>query len=252
MFPKPTSDQIAFYAEHGWIIVKDAIPQATLDEIEGYCDQLIDRKEEIAFDWAWAEGESRDARSFRIIQSKPEFVWPEVDAQPYRQWLVEFASGLMERPMAFWYDQFLAKPPGRSVPTYWHQDEGYWGRNLLNKGITCWIPLHDVDASNGCMHFIDRGHRDGIIEHCHVTGVQSDLLTCAVDEARLVVAPLKRGDVTFHHSAMPHMTTANVSSRYRKAISNHIQAADSKGEGDHYSWKLSVNQFSGERNVPAN
>ncbi len=147
-------------------------------------------------------------------------------------------------------DQFLAKPPGRSVPTHWHQDEGYWGRNLADKGITCWIPLHDVDAENGCMHFIDRGHGDGILPHRLVEGVASDLLTCAVDESRRGVCPIKRGGVTFHHSKTPHMTPANTSSRWRKAVTNHLQQVGAGGEGGHYPWKIYVDQRTGAVTIP--
>ena len=108
--------------------------------------------------------------------------------------MVEFGGALLRRPVEFWYDQFLAKPPEISSPTYWHQDEGYWGRNLWERGVPCWMPLHDVDESNGCMHFIDGGHRLGVLEHHPVEGVQSDLLTCDVDESRMVACPLRLGD----------------------------------------------------------
>ena len=80
------------------------------------------------------------------MQSSPSFVWKDIKGAPYRKWLVEFGSALMKLKLEFWYDQFLGKPPGKSAPTYWHQDEGYWGRNLDDKGATCWIPLQDVDA----------------------------------------------------------------------------------------------------------
>ena len=164
-YPTPTQDQIDFFAEHGWIAVRDAIPQGDLDLLESRCNRILDEKERLAFDWAWSADESKDERSFRIVQGSPTFVWPEIKDQAYRAWEVAFASALMNLELAFWYDQFLAKAPGKSVPTYWHQDEGYWGRNLDDKGITCWIPLQDVDAKNGCMHFIDRGHRDGVLTH---------------------------------------------------------------------------------------
>jgi len=250
-YPTPTQSQREFFSEHGWIIVEDAIAQADLDLIESKCQRIIDEKERLAFDWAWDEKESKAERSFRIIQGHPPLVWPEIADQRYRKWLVEFGSGLMNQQLEFWYDQFLAKPPEKSVPTYWHQDEGYWGRNLWDKGITCWIPLHDVDANNGCMHFIDRGHKLGVLEHHLVEGVQSDLLTCPVDEKDMIVAPIKRGSVTFHHSKTPHMTTSNQTDAYRKAVSNHMQAVGAGGEGGHYAWKVYVNQRTGERTVPA-
>jgi len=29
----------------------------------------------------------------------------------------------------------------------------YSGRNLDDRGITCWVPLADVDERNGCDHY---------------------------------------------------------------------------------------------------
>ncbi len=152
--------------------------------------------------------------------------------------------------LEFWYDQFLGKPPGTSAPTDWHQDEGYWGRNLADRGITCWIPLQDVDAINGCMHFIDRGHRIGVLPHHLVAGMQSGLLTCEVDESRTVVCPMRRGDVALHHSKTPHMSNANTGAHWRKAVTNHLQSVGAGGEGDHYPWRVKVNQRTGERAAP--
>lgn len=249
-FPSATPEQIAFFRQHGWLVVEDAIPQADLDELEANCDIILSKKDRLAYDWAWSDKEDIAERSFRIVQSSPSIVWKEIATAPYRQWLLTFGDQLMGMKLSFWYDQFLGKPPGKSVPTYWHQDEGYWGRNLDDKGVTCWIPLQDVDAANGCMHFIDGGHLGGVIPHHLVDGVKSDLLTCPVDETRAVVCPIKRGSVTFHHSKTPHMTNANTSQTWRKAVTNHMQMVGAGGEGGHYPWKIYVNQRTGEVTVP--
>jgi phytanoyl-CoA hydroxylase len=248
--PSATREQIDSFHQHGFLVVSDAIPAAAVDELEGHCNTLLERKEELASDWAWDARESKEQRSFRIVQSSPSRVWPDIAQQPYRQWLAAFASALMRQPMEFWYDQFLGKPPGKSVPTYWHQDEGYWGRNLADRGITGWIPLHDVDAVTGCMHFIAGGHRLGVLEHRLVEGVQSDLLTCAVDERQTVVCPMRRGDIAFHHSKTPHMSTANTGTAWRKAVTNPQQAVGAGGQGGHYPWRVKVNQRTGERSSP--
>jgi ectoine hydroxylase-related dioxygenase (phytanoyl-CoA dioxygenase family) len=241
-YPVASAEQIAFFREHGYLVVEDAIPKAELDLLEGFCDRILEEKDRLAKDWAWDAKESLDDRSFRIVQSSPSFVWKDIREQPYRKWLVAFGSALLGNDLAFWYDQFLGKPPGKSVPTDWHQDEAYWGRNLDEKGVTGWIPLQDVDADNGCMHFIDRGHKLGVLPHKQVEGVQSDLIHCEVDVKDMVVCPIKRGDVTFHHSKTPHMTTANNKPQWRKAVTNHMQAIGAGGEGDHYPWKLTVHQ----------
>jgi ectoine hydroxylase-related dioxygenase (phytanoyl-CoA dioxygenase family) len=249
-YPSATDEQIASFQEHGFLVVDDAIPQADLDELESHLDTLILEKEKLAFDWAWDASEEREERSFKIVQSAPELVWPEVKDATFRKWAVEFGSALLGKPVEFWYNQFLGKPPHNDAPTYWHQDEGYWGRNLDDKGITNWIPLQDVDVANGCMHFIDAGHRAGVLEHKIVDGVKSDLLQCFPDESKTVVCPIRRGSVTFHHSAMPHMTTANDSDFWRKALTQHMQTPDAGGEGGHYAWKIWVDQRTGKTHIP--
>jgi ectoine hydroxylase-related dioxygenase (phytanoyl-CoA dioxygenase family) len=113
-----------------------------------------------------------------------------------------------------------------------------------------WLPMHDVDERNGCMHFIDGGHKDGVMLHQQPDEVQSDLLYCEPDTSRTVVCPLAVGGVTFHHSKTPHMTTANVTDRWRRILTNHFRVEGTDGEGDHYPWKVYVNQATGERTVP--
>src|SRR5450755_2846900 len=111
-YPEPTQEQLAFFNEHGWLVVDDAIAQADLDELERHCDSILSEKERLAYDWAWDVNEAKDQRSFRIVQSSPTLVWKEIADQPYRKWLVEFGSALMNQKLGFWYDQFLGKPPG--------------------------------------------------------------------------------------------------------------------------------------------
>ena len=249
-YPTASADDIAFFAEHGWIVVPDAVDPADLVLLEERCQEIIDNKERMAFDWAWEQGQERDQRQFKILQSSPSLFWSDFEDAPFRRWAVEFGAALMGQPLEFWYDQLLAKPPQRSVATRWHQDEAYWGRLLDDKGITCWMPLHDVDVRNGCMHFIDGGHHDGVLEHRNPSEVQSDLLECEPDEARAVACPISVGSVTFHHSKTPHMTTPNVTDSWRRILTQHLKALGVEGEGDHYPWKVYVNQISGERTIP--
>ena len=250
-YPAASEADVAFFAEHGWIVVEDAVDPADLELLIDHCQQIIERKEIMAYDWAWEKGKSTEEREFKILQSSPTFFWPELNESRFRHWAVEYASSLMGQPLEFWYDQFLAKPPEKGAATLWHQDEGYWGRNLDDRGITCWMPMHDVDVRNGCMHFIERGHRDGVLPHRQPEHVQSDLLCCEPDLSRAVACPIPAGSVTFHHGKTPHMTPANATTQWRKILTQHLREVGAKGEGDHYPWKVYVNQFTGEKITPA-
>jgi hypothetical protein len=46
------------------------------------------------------------------------------------------------------------------------------------------------------------------------------------------------------------MTTANSTDRWRKILTQHLKAEGVEGEGDHYPWKVIVNQVTGERIKP--
>jgi ectoine hydroxylase-related dioxygenase (phytanoyl-CoA dioxygenase family) len=249
-YPKAEKAHVEFFEEHGWLVVEDVVEPAELAEVRQRCQVILDKKDKLAFDWAWERGKSKAERAFKIVQGSPTLVWPGIANAPFRRWAIAFASELMRRDVEFWYDQFLAKPPRDGAPTYWHQDEAYWGRNLDDRGVTCWLPLHDVDPTNGCMHFTDRGHRDGILAHRQPEHVQSDLLLCEPDLARTVACPLRAGGVTFHHGKTPHMTPANASDDWRRAVTTHMRVIGTEGEGDHYPWKVYVNQVTGERIVP--
>lgn len=125
-YPPADAAQIAFFAEHGWLVVEDAVAPGEIEEIGARCQVILEKKHKLAFDWAWEKGRSREEREFRIVQGMPSLVWPEIAQAPFRRWAVAFASALMGREVEFWYDQFLAKPPRDGAPTYWHLDEGYW------------------------------------------------------------------------------------------------------------------------------
>jgi ectoine hydroxylase-related dioxygenase (phytanoyl-CoA dioxygenase family) len=245
------ADREKFWRD-GYLVVRDAVDPKDLDRLQAICDRLLANKERMAFDWAWEAGTDKEHRAFKIVQTSPSLLSKnELASERFRVWATEFASSLLGKDVEFWYDQFLAKPPKEGARTPWHQDEGYWGRNLDERGITCWMPFHDVDVENGCMHFVPGAHREGVIPHRQMENVQSDLLVCDVDPARAVPVPIKLGDVTFHHGKMPHMTTPNVSNRWRRALSQHFRVVGSLGEGDHYPWKIYVNQITGERIKPA-
>ncbi|MCZ6854798.1 MAG: phytanoyl-CoA dioxygenase family protein [Gammaproteobacteria bacterium] len=249
-YPTCSNEQVRFFQDAGYLVVENAVAPDDVTEVREHCDVIVEKRHKLAFDWAWEKGTSREDRKFKIVQGSPSHIWPEINDRRFRQWMIEFAGELLGKGVEFWYDQYLAKPPYEGAETCWHQDEGYWGRNLSERGITCWLPLHDVDAENGCMHFIAGGHRDGVLEHFQPAHIQSDLLYCEPDISRTVSCPISLGSVTFHHSKTPHMTPPNKTGDWRRAVTTHMRAIGSDGEGDHYPWKVYVNQFTGERTIP--
>jgi phytanoyl-CoA hydroxylase len=247
-YPAATREQIERFESDGYLIVENVVPAEDLNRLREMAEGLTERRKELCLDWDWRRGESRDARAYRIVQCGVSDHAPWIPESRLRKWSAKFSSDLMGGDMLFWYDQFLGKPPGFGAPTPWHQDEAYWGRHLADKGITCWMSFHDVDERNGCMHFAPGAHKRGMIEHRNPREMASDLLVCELpQDMQIVAARIKAGSVTFHHSKMPHMTTGNSSGAWRLTMAQHFSAPGCQREGDHYAWRVHVNQRTGER-----
>ena len=115
----------------------------------------------------------------------------------------------------------ILKPANSPLATPWHQDEAYWDPTRHHTSISLWIPLQDVDRSNGCMHFIPGSHRCGIIRHRsgnndpRVHGLEID--DPALDLAAQVHVPLPAGGCTAHGGRMLHYTNPNRTPQPRRA-----------------------------------
>jgi hypothetical protein len=246
-YPSATEADVRFFSEHGWIQVDGALDPSDLRQLITRCQEIFDKRETMArsFDWAWERGAGSTERELRPVESSPTEQYPELSDSPVRAWAQTYASALMASDVEFWYDRFVASPPVREASTLWHQDEGYWGRNLSDRGITCWLPFHDVDEANGCPQFVDGGHKDGVLPHHRAGRLAGDQLQCEPDESRALARPLTAGAVTFHHSKTPHTNAANRSTEWSRILNLHFRRAGSEGEGDHYPWKVLVDQFTG-------
>ncbi len=247
-YPAITSAQVEAFDRDGFIVIPGAMPDEDLRQLEGIARLLVRERERVAADWDWRAGEPFSERAFRIVQCGISNLHPAVKATAWRAWANGAASRLLGRDCEFWYDMFLGKPPRSGAPTPWHQDEAYWGRRLWDRGITCWLAPHDVDARNGCMHFVRGAHKRSVRPHRNPPEMISDLLLCDLERGDEVVGcPMPAGSVTFHHSRTPHMTTANTSAGWRLGITQHFAALGHAAEGDHYPWRVTVDQATGKR-----
>ncbi len=242
-YPEATSAQVRQFEADGFLVVTGAIDAEEGAALRRMGDEMMRRPKDQANDWDWRRGEALAERQFRIVQSGVDSHYPWLAASRFRAWAARFGGALMGEEMAFWYEQFLGKPPGIGAPTPWHQDEAYWGSTYADHGVTCWTAFHRVGPENGCMHFVRGGHRT-LLAHRHPAEMASDLLLCDLPPgAEVVAVPLDEGSVTFHHARMPHMTTANSASDWRLALTQHFRNPECAALPErHYPWRVFVSQ----------
>lgn len=119
--------------------------------------------------------------------------------------------------------QFFNKPAGIGQPTPPHQD-GYYFHLTPCRAVTGWLALEEVDAENGCIHYVRGSHKnDGFRDH-GLSGVlgfsqgMTDFGT-ADDKANTVAFPGKAGTFLMHDAKTVHWAGANVSkTRSRRAL----------------------------------
>ena len=141
----------------------------------------------------------------------------------FRAWAAHFGGLLMQQEMEFWYEQFLGKPPGIGAPTPWHQDEAYWGRTLLDRGVTCWTAFHSRGPGKR-LHALRPRRPQTAASASQPTGDgerPAGLRDSTGRGSRRLSD--RSGTVTFHHSKTPHMTTGNSSDRWRLVLTQHFR-----------------------------
>lgn len=109
----------------------------------------------------------------------------------------------------------------------WHQDSGYFepycDKSLI---LTCWVPLVDADARNGCLQVLRYGHlrnevvRHGFGPHHYLEITESDL-----PPGDVVTVPVKRGGVLLMTNLTPHCSTPNMSGKIRWSMDLRYQSA---------------------------
>ncbi len=148
------------------------------------------------------------------------------------------AAHILDTPtVRLWHEQILMKPAGghTSANVAWHQDYHYWRSSDRPRMLTAWIPLQEVNAELGTMHFVKGSHKWGWhAEYSHfgrydMAAQERVIRQHMPEEADYHIAPvlMEAGRVSFHHCLTLHGSGPNLAHRtHRRAIAIHIQADD--------------------------
>ena len=144
-----------------------------------------------------------------------------------------------------WHDQVQYKPEGRGGATGWHQDAPLWPTIRPHTPVSAWIPFEDADIENGCMWMMPgrQGWRNCVELCAKFASHQKDFfdIAAAADKAGFkppadapvrqlapVPWPIKKGEVSFHHSLTWHGSPPNRSPRPRPAIAIHYMTGEAR------------------------
>lgn len=221
------------YAEHGWLAVRNVLDPAEVAEAFAATDDLILGRvpgfKGIMYERAVRSRLAGMSAEERYDAVRKLFRFAEVEPRLARLTQQRDIIGICHnllggRALTLFQDMALLKPPliGREKP--WHQDHAFFNLHVDTRFVGVWIALDPATAGNGCMHVLDRGHREGPRTHFK----RRDIQICDVDVlGRGAVAfPLEPGDAMFFDGLLPHGTPANQSRDRRRALQFHYVPAD--------------------------
>lgn len=216
-----TQKQIDFYRKNGYVQIDNILSQEEVDELQALTDEIN------------AEMENKmppeaERNLYQRVFLQVVNVWRRDER--FRKFtfhpvLADVARRLMGADhVRLWHDHLMTKLPGESGrATDWHQDFPYWP--IKEPGpMSIWIPMQDVDWTNGCMHFVPGSHGWDMHEKIYLdTEEKVDIFDAVKGKDSLdiqrVYVPLKRGSVTFHDGRTIHYAGKNLTDQPRRVLS---------------------------------
>ena len=118
-----------------------------------------------------------------------------------------------------YHDQSLLKEPNGGY-TPWHQDQTYWPLES-GRTVTMWMPLTEISAEVGSMHFVTGSHKMGNIDAGVISDESHQKISQWIEKNSLpeeTYGPMQPGDATFHAGWTLHRAEANMTSKARPVM----------------------------------
>ncbi len=237
-----SAKEVEEFRRNGCLIGGKVINDEDVEELRSELDRVIAAHQAGGF----KDGEPQPVMISNLGGRDDAIVWQVVniwEASPafrrllYSQPVIEALHQLTgHKNLQVWHDQIQFKPPKHGGINNWHQDAPYWPIIKPETPVTAWIALDDVDESNGCMWMVPGSHMWGN----HIKMLESNSqekffelgkdftppADAQVKKVELKPWPVKKGEVSFHHSMTWHGSHKNNSDRPRRAIAIHVMTGD--------------------------
>jgi len=229
-----SEDDVAFFRTHGWWVSPPMLSDEVLDDLQFGIERYLAGER----DWLLPINLSNLADTTAVV-SQSDYLSLQIR---------EFRQVIEQKPIAataarlvgtgsirLFHDQLVTKPPydaAKGPATVgWHTDKAYWSSCSSANMVTAWIPLEDVPEEKGPLAVWDASHRWPGVEELHSFAV-TDL--SSIEERfqsrglkpEIVILPMKRRQVSFHHCRLVHGGFANRTNSPRFGYAIHMQDAE--------------------------
>lgn len=234
-----TDAQVAFFNENGYLSNVPILDDEQVAELNNELDEIKDPAHpmhELFYEFHSNESNNPNAVLFhslghwRITPGFHDVLWNPA-------FVVAASQLLGNKAVRFWHDQLFCKPAHHGGVVAWHQDYSYWTRTKPMQHLTCWVALDDVSKENGCIYYIPKSHRWGLLDKPELAGDMEGINAFLTPEQKKqfqtkVPVEMKKGYATFHHPLTVHGSYENKSSRSRRAFVLNVFADNTTSDTD--------------------
>ena len=223
--PELRPDQCAFFHEHGYLMVENAVDGALLSRLKQDFAAWVE--ESRAHDAAWGDtvdgrprfdlepGHSAEKPSLRRVNAPVE-VSEAYLAATLESRMADCVAELIGPDVKLHHTKINSKLPGGHTEVKWHQDFSFTPHSN-DDVVTALLMVDEVTEENGPLQVLAGSHRGPIHSLWHegvFTGAVADSVAdTAVASARICVGPA--GAACLMHTRLLHGSTANRSERPR-------------------------------------
>lgn len=210
-----TPEQTSFFAQHGFIKIKNIFDASVIDYMNIVISKEVDRlnNQQIPL-------EERDTYGKAFLQIMN--LWTHTTVVKdivFSKRIAQIAADLMQtNGVRLYHDQALFKEP-KGGHTPWHADQYYWPLASENT-VTAWIPLQSTPLNYGPLEFSAGSNRltagrDKQISDESQAFLESELKNQNFEH---VIEPFDVGEISFHRGWLYHRAGPNVSGNMRKVM----------------------------------
>ena len=208
-----TPEQIDFYAENGYVKLKDVFSSELLQ----YFDSVIsERVAELSADAAPLDQRNTYGKAFLQVMN----LWTQSEAVKefvFGRRIARIAAELMGTAgVRLYHDQALYKEAGGGI-TPWHADQYYWPVSS-EKTITAWVPLQKTPLPMGPLAFCEKSHRFQVGRNLEISDNSELTLKEALNQFQMEESGFELGEVSFHAGWTFHRAGANSTDQPRRVM----------------------------------
>lgn len=169
-----TAEQLDHFHEMGWVVVKNMMSQPDVAAIRRDLADVHERFTSadklppgVYCSWEADVPAGSPPKVEQLMGS--EKVSPTLDRFIRSEAMLDMVEQIIGPDITLYHSKLLMKAPNVGKGHFpWHQDYGYWHHGEKEPTqLNCALAIEPQTRENGCLHYVPRSHKSGLVEHTH-------------------------------------------------------------------------------------